>query len=105
MSEYLNELMSKCDSWLILGAVAQTCFFCRFLVQWIVSEVKQKSVIPIAFWYMSVMGSTGLLIYSLGRKDPVFILGHLFNNIVYIRNLMLISKQNKGREASGQEPE
>ncbi|MCG8688553.1 MAG: lipid-A-disaccharide synthase N-terminal domain-containing protein [Desulfobacterales bacterium] len=95
MEQYLKELIENIDAWLILGAVAQTCFFCRFLVQWLVSEKHKKSIVPVSFWYLSVMGSTGLLIYSLGRKDLVFIFGHLFNNIVYIRNLMLINKQNK----------
>ncbi len=102
MEQYLKEMLTKCDAWLILGAVAQTCFFLRFLVQWLVSEVKKQSVVPVAFWYLSMIGSTGLLIYSVGRKDPIFILGHLFNNIVYIRNLMLISKnsRNNGSVAS-----
>ena len=99
MEQYLNELLDKIDCWIILGAIAQTCFFARFLVQWLVSEKHKQSIVPVSFWYLSVMGSTGLLIYSLGRKDLVFIFGHLFNNIVYVRNLMLIHKKEKTAEA------
>lgn len=95
MEQYLKELLAKCDTWMILGAIAQICFFSRFLVQWVVSEIKKESVIPVIFWHLSVIGSTGLLIYSFARKDPVFIFAYLFNNIVYVRNLMLINKKNK----------
>ncbi len=98
MEQYFNELVAKLDGWIVLGAFAQTCFFARFLVQWLVSEKHKKSIVPVSFWYLSVIGSTGLLIYSAGRKDPIFILGHLFNNIVYVRNLMLIYKKDKTEE-------
>ena len=62
----------------------------RFLVQWIASERSGKSVIPISFWYLSLIGSTGVLIYGIGRGEPVIILGQVFGTVVYIRNLMLI---------------
>lgn len=83
----------KVDSWLILGFVAQLFFFLRFFVQWVVSEKKKKSVIPIAFWYLSLIGGMLLLIYSLYRRDPVFILGQAMGLVIYTRNLALISRQ------------
>ena len=95
MEQYFKELIAKLDAWFILGAIAQICFFCRFIIQWIVSEMKKESVIPIAFWYFSIIGSVGLLIYAIVRKDPVFILAYLFNNVIYVRNLMLIKNKNK----------
>ncbi len=83
----------RIDSWLILGFVAQFFFFLRFFVQWVVSEKKKKSVIPIVFWYLSLIGGMFLLIYSLYRRDPVFILGQAMGLVIYTRNLALISRQ------------
>ncbi len=83
------------DIWLIIGFVAQTIFGARFLLQWLVSEKQHKSVIPIGFWYLSIVGSLMLLIYAIHRKDPVFILGQATGLFIYIRNLMMIHKEKK----------
>ena len=79
--------------WLAIGFLGQVLFSARFLVQWISSEIKKISVIPVAFWWLSIFGSLLLLSYAISRKDPVFILGQSFGSIVYIRNLMLIKKK------------
>ena len=42
--------------WMVLGFIAQGLFSARFLVQWIASERRRKSVVPRAFWYFSVAG-------------------------------------------------
>ncbi|MFQ5450351.1 MAG: lipid-A-disaccharide synthase N-terminal domain-containing protein [Nitrospinaceae bacterium] len=81
--------------WVIIGLVGQTCFFMRFLVQWIVSEKRKESTIPLAFWYFSIGGSLVLLAYSIHRQDPVFILGQSVGSIIYIRNLILIDRRKK----------
>jgi lipid-A-disaccharide synthase-like uncharacterized protein len=81
------------EAWYILGFAGQGFFFSRFLVQWIVSEVKHQSTVPIAFWYLSILGSLLLLIYAIFRRDPVFILGQSVGQVVYFRNLYLIYKQ------------
>ncbi len=79
--------------WLVIGLGGQLVFTARFVVQWIVSERQKRSVIPIAFWYLSLIGSLVLLSYAIYKKDPVFILGFSFNSVVYIRNLRLIYRQ------------
>lgn len=83
--------------WLIIGFLGQIMFSARFLVQWLVSEYKKISVIPVAFWWLSLAGSLLLLSYAISRKDPVFILGQSFGSVVYIRNLMLIKKNGKSQ--------
>ena len=80
-----------------LGLIGQLLFSGRFLVQWIASERKKKSIVPIPFWILSILGSSFLLIYAIYKKDPVFILGQSFGFIVYIRNLILINKKRKDR--------
>ena len=75
---------------LIIGFVGQGLFASRFIFQWLYSEKKGESSIPIQFWYLSIFGGVGLLIYAISRKDPVIITGQLFGIFVYIRNLILI---------------
>ncbi len=75
---------------LIIGFLGQGLFASRFIVQWIYSEKEGKSTIPVVFWYLSIMGGIGLLIYAISRKDPVIILGQSFGIFIYLRNLILI---------------
>jgi lipid-A-disaccharide synthase-like uncharacterized protein len=77
----------------LLGLLGQTLFFSRFLVQWIASEKKGRSVVPLSFWYLSIGGGGLLLVYALWRKDPVITLGQAVGLFVYIRNLMLIHRR------------
>ncbi|HNV72982.1 MAG TPA: lipid-A-disaccharide synthase N-terminal domain-containing protein [Candidatus Ozemobacteraceae bacterium] len=86
--------------WLIFGLVGQTMFFMRFLVQWIVSEREKRSVIPVSFWYFSLLGSAILAVYAFHIQDPVFILGQSLGFVIYIRNLMLIKNQQETNELS-----
>ncbi len=79
--------------WLIIGFIGQFIFGMRFIVQWIYSEIKKKSVIPLSFWYLSLAGTTVLLAYSIYKQDIVFIAGFSLNMLIYIRNLMLIAKR------------
>ncbi|MFJ3487541.1 lipid-A-disaccharide synthase N-terminal domain-containing protein [Pseudomonas sp. NPDC090202] len=81
--------------WLVLGFAGQAVFTGRFVLQWLYSEYKKRSVIPVGFWYLSMLGSALLLIYAIYRQDPVFIAGQSFGLLVYLRNLQLINHQTK----------
>lgn len=83
------------NHWIVLGLFAQFLFLMRFFVQWIVSERKGESTIPVSFWYFSITGSLLLLIYSIYRKDIVFILGQSVGSFIYMRNLILIYRKGK----------
>lgn len=85
-------MTSSSKIWLAIGFLGQLLFFSRFLIQWIVSEKKKQSVIPVAFWYFSLGGGLILFTYALHRQDPVFIIGQGTGLIVYTRNLWLIYK-------------
>jgi len=78
------------DFWVIFGFVGQAMFAMRFVVQWIISEKRKESVIPVAFWYLSLGGGLILLAYAVRRMDPVFIAAYLLNPIIYFRNLYFI---------------
>ena len=79
--------------WLVVGFLGQALFGSRFLVQWIVSERRGESVVPLAFWYLSLGGASLLLAYAIWRQDPVFILGQSLGFLVYTRNLILIGRR------------
>lgn len=79
--------------WLGVGFAGQALFSMRFLVQWLASERKGRSVVPLAFWYFSVAGGVTLLAYAVYRADPVFIMGQLGGVLIYLRNLQLIRAQ------------
>lgn len=76
--------------WLIVGFVGQAMFSGRFLVQWLASERKKQSVIPVMFWYFSILGGSTLLVYSIHKQDPVFIMGQAMGLVIYARNLYFI---------------
>jgi len=78
--------------WIGIGFLGQSLFFGRWVVQWITSEKKAESQVPLSFWYMSLIGGLITLAYAIYRKDPVFIAGQGVGSVVYIRNLMLINR-------------
>jgi lipid-A-disaccharide synthase-like uncharacterized protein len=79
--------------WLAIGLLGQGIFSARFIVQWLVSEKEKKSVIPVAFWYLSLLGGITLLLYSIYKRDIVFILGQSTGVFIYSRNLFLIQRE------------
>ena len=95
MFNYINNLSNYEIFFLIIGFIGQGLFASRFIFQWIYSEKKGESSIPVIFWYLSIFGGLGLLTYAVFRKDPVIILGQLFGIFIYLRNLILIYKNKK----------
>ena len=79
--------------WIAVGFAGQLLFSARFIVQWVLSERKGRSYIPMAFWYFSIVGGMTLLAYAIHRQDPVFIVGQAFGLIIYLRNLTLIARE------------
>jgi lipid-A-disaccharide synthase-like uncharacterized protein len=91
-------ILTRETLWLLVGFAGQVAFTGRFVLQWLYSEYKKRSVIPVSFWYLSIVGSTLLLAYAIYREDPVFIAGQAFGSIVYFRNLQLIKKSKHLKE-------
>jgi lipid-A-disaccharide synthase-like uncharacterized protein len=84
--------LSNLPLWLVIGFAGQAFFTARFVVQWWISEQKRDSVVPIAFWWLSLLGGAALLAYAISRRDPVIISGQTMGLFVYTRNLMLAGK-------------
>lgn len=93
--------MSTETIWLAVGFLGQGFFSMRFLIQWIASERRKESVIPIYFWYFSLLGGATLFIYAVYRLDPVFILGQGTGLFIYTRNLVLIYRRARLRPYIG----
>jgi lipid-A-disaccharide synthase-like uncharacterized protein len=94
-------MMTSEHFWLTVGFLGQAFFSMRFMVQWIASERKKESVIPISFWFFSIGGGLTLLTYAIYRLDPVFILGQAAGLFVYLRNLYLIRRKQGRLAAAG----
>lgn len=93
IEQYFFNLSNTEIFFLVIGFLGQGLFASRFIFQWIYSEKKGKSLIPVQFWYLSIFGGIGLLVYAISRKDPVIILGQLFGIFIYLRNLYLIYRR------------
>jgi lipid-A-disaccharide synthase-like uncharacterized protein len=78
--------------WVVIGFIGQAFFFGRFFIQWIASERRKQSVVPKAFWYLSLGGGTVLLAYAIHQRDPVFIVGQATGFLIYTRNLWFIHR-------------
>src|ERR1044072_820669 len=76
-----------------LGFIRHAGLSNRFLIQWMASEKKGESVIPVSFWYWSIFGSIIMCLYFVFKRDPVGILAYLPNSFIYFRNLHLIKRQ------------
>lgn len=85
----------KPQLWIGIGLLGQALFASRFLVQWIVSERRGRSVVPMAFWWLSIFGGAILLSYAVWRQDIVFILGQAFGVVIYLRNVILIKRERR----------
>ncbi len=81
--------------WLLwLGIISQVIFTLRFVYQWLYSEYKKTSTLPLGFWLLSLVGSTLILTYAIFRKDPVLFIGHLLGSVIYVRNLILLHRED-----------
>lgn len=77
-------------AWVGLGLLGQVLFAGRMLVQWLASERRRRSVVPVAFWWLSLGGASLLIVYFIWRKDAVGVLGQATGWVIYVRNLHLI---------------
>ncbi len=93
--------MAVATFWLTIGFVGQALFTARFLIQWMASEQRRDAVVPVMFWWLSLLGGVALLAYAISRRDPVIIVGQSMGLFVYARNLMLIDKARRREAADG----
>lgn len=103
---YYQQLFQNKDIpiWLLIwGVTGQIIFTFRFVYQWIYSERKGESCLPLGFWLISIVGSCMILSYAIYRSDPVLFIGQGFGVLVYTRNIMLIRKHNSKLNLGGEQ--
>lgn len=86
--------------WKVIGWLGNAVFFSRFFVQWYATEKLKRVVVPVAFWWLSLLGSLLLLAYALfnSHKDSVFIFAYAFTWIPYIRNLIIHQRHKQAHK-------
>jgi lipid-A-disaccharide synthase-like uncharacterized protein len=102
VGDYLYDVfVTRFDLWLVFGLLAQLVFTARFLVQWLASEKAGRSVVPMAFWFLSIVGGTMTLVYGIQRREPVIIMGQTLSIFIFVRKVMLIftNKSNQSESA------
>lgn len=100
IGDYLHRVfVVQLDWWVALGFLAQGLFTARFVVQWIASEKAGRSVVPLAFWILSIGGGLLLLVYALQRQDPVFIIGQATGLLIYMRNIYFVMRERRAAVA------
>jgi lipid-A-disaccharide synthase-like uncharacterized protein len=92
------------DLWVAFGLAGQVIFGSRFIVQWIASERKKVSYIPIVFWYLSLAGGVITLTYAIHIRDAVFTIAQGAGLLVYARNLMLIYSRRSHAQSGTAQP-
>lgn len=76
--------------WKIVGYAGNLVFGSRVYVQWYATEKKRQVVVPVVYWWLSIIGSVILLLYAVCyNKDYVVILAYAFSWIPYMRNLIV----------------
>ncbi len=80
-------------TWTAIGFLGQGVFGARFLIQWLRSEAEGRSVIPIAFWYCSLVGGLISLAYVIHLQSVPLVMGQSAPLLIYARNLFLIFRE------------
>ena len=78
--------------WVSFGTLGQLIFFSRWIIQWLSSEKSKTSIIPVSFWWCSLVGGIITLIYAHHIGSFPFMLAQAIGIIVYSRNLYLIHR-------------
>lgn len=74
---------------MIWGIAAQLIFISRFFYQWLYSENRNDSILPVGFWVISIVGSSMNFIYAIFRLDPVLFAAHTLSMFIYLQNILI----------------
>ncbi len=100
MYRFLNITSAVGIAWVAIGFLGQVLFAGRMIVQWLASERSRRSVVPVSFWWMSLIGASMLLVYFVWRRDVIGVLGQCSGWVIYVRNLWLIHRGGEVAQAS-----
>lgn len=73
-----------------LGFVAGLTFGARFILQWLKSEVRKKSIVTPTFWKLSLTGNVLLFLHAFIQMQFHVCIIQLINGVISWRNLNLM---------------
>jgi len=79
----------------MLGFLPSIFFGSRFLLQWIRSEKKKKSIVGSLFWKLSISGNLLLALHYFIQFQYQFLLIQSVNAFISWRNLNILKKEGK----------
>ncbi len=82
--------------WTSIGFVGQAIFGIRMLIQWLRSEQAGHSVVPVIFWYCSLVGGLISFAYALHLQAWPLLIGQGLPIPIYARNIYMIYR-DRGR--------
>lgn len=82
--------------WIAVGVIGQGLFASRFVIQWVVTELKRKSVVPDVFWHISLVAAFMLSTAFAAQGEWLLAVGPVLNVPVYIRNIWFIHSKPPG---------
>ncbi len=74
-----------------IGFIATFLFTARFILQWLESESKGRSIVNRSFWYLSIGGNIALCLHTFIQVQYPFCLLQSLNAVLAWRNLNLRS--------------
>ena len=98
ITKVLTTPFVKFNWWDVVGFIGQGLFFSRFIVQWIASEKKQRNVLPVSFWYLSIVGAFISLLYFIHLGKLPLIMAGMASMVIYARNLRIWFKRKTMRK-------
>ena len=105
MSILIHEAIETLTNpWVLFGLLAQGVYFFRFIVQLWQSEKEKQVVVPLSFWYLSILGTIMILIYSIHINDFVFIIASILSFGIYIRNIIIHFKDPQNKKVKNKTP-
>ena len=101
---YLTAVQHPYDTlWNVIGFGGQALFSVRMLIQWLKSEQEGHSVIPITFWYCSLIGGLTLFLYAVHLQAWPLVLGQGIPLPIYARNIWMILRDRTKATAPGRQ--
>lgn len=78
-----------------LGFLASLAFGARFILQWIKSEMRKKSIVTSTFWKLSLIGNSLLFLHSFIQMQFHVCIIQVANGVISWRNLNLMKDKPK----------
>lgn len=88
-------------AWVAVGVLGFVVWNGRWPLQWWLSERRGHSHFPSSFWWISLLGTSLQLAYSIHLDNAVWIVGYIPGPLIQARNLMLHYRAQRERGERG----